>query len=822
MLLRMEVQNLTAREKKKVAKNVASTGARTAWDIVLLILKILGTILLIILTTGIIFACIFAVYVKTTITPMAYLDLGDMSYDLTSVVYYYDDDTQQYEELTSLYGTVNREWVDYEDIPQHLIHATVAIEDQRFYKHHGVDWIRTIQALLSSLTGQEIFGGSTITQQTIKNATGNNEVTVQRKLLEIFQALELERNYTKEEIITYYLNLIYFGEGCYGIYSASYTYFGKPVQELSVAECASLIGITNNPSLYDPYISSANKERNLARQQIILDEMYDQGYFDSEEEYLAAKNEELVFVRGEDDEYEYEVYSWYVDALIEEVIEDLMDEQGLSYTVAERLIYTGGYQIYACIDPDIQADVDYIYQNPENFPDAGSSTQQLQSSIIIIDPYTGDIVAMAGGVGEKTANRVQNLATQSLRPPGSSFKPIATYTPAMDQGLINPDSLVYDGPNIKLNGTDWYPHNYSAGSYSGLVTIRQAVASSLNTVAAQVMDVLTPWVSYDYLANRLGITSLVVSDDEGHTDIDYAPLALGQLTYGITNEELTNAYCALVNKGIFIDASTYTQVLDSDGNVVLSGERDTNVAFSEAAATNMTSMLVSTATWGGSSSANLGTMPTAGKTGTTTDNKDRWFVGYTPYYVAGVWVGYETPETLSLSYNPAPAIWRSVMSLVHEDLEWRDFDPVIPLTTGQDLLSEDPWATDMEGWKIDLDDPNIYYNPETGWTYHVDTGKYYDSDGNEIDGETGELIPQDAPGMEGWSIDVNDPTIYFNSSNGWTYNTITGQYFNSSGEEIDPDTGQPISPDLDSDPSPSTSIDPSPSPSPSADPSPTT
>jgi penicillin-binding protein 1A len=313
--------------------------------------KTVGTVLLIIITTGLVFACIFAFYVKFNLS--SELDITLTNYDLSesSVIYYVDDETGLSYELQTLYGSENRVVVQYADIPKNLINAAVAIEDKRFYTHQGVDWYRTAAAVFNMFLRQEdTFGGSTITQQLIKNLTGLDQVTVKRKLVEIFQALELEKKYTKDQIMEWYLNTIYFGERCYGVETASYEYYGKDVYELSLAECAALIGITNNPSMYDPYISDKTLANNKERQVNILNEMLEQGKI-SQEEYDQAVSEQLVFQRGsdkeaQDDSQQNSVYSWFVDEVIRDVTSDLMTKFGINEAAAQMMLYTGGYSIY--------------------------------------------------------------------------------------------------------------------------------------------------------------------------------------------------------------------------------------------------------------------------------------------------------------------------------------------------------------------------------------------------------------------------------------------------------------------------------------------
>ena len=629
------------------------------------VLGIIGTILLIGVVTGLIFVCIFAFYVKTCITPSLDLDLNDFTLNQSSIIYY-QDSNGDYQKLTTVKSSENRIWVDGDQIPQHMKDALVAIEDKRFYTHKGVDWFRTAHAALNMFTGGSTFGGSTITQQLIKNLTQQDDITVQRKLLEIFQALDLEKNYDKDEILEYYLNAVFFGEGCYGVQTAAQTYFGKDAKDLSVAESAAIVGITNLPTYYDPFYSVEN---NKERQENILREMYKQGYL-NKSEYEAAKSEELEFVRGENSPDTFNVYSYYEEVVLSDVIGDLAEAKGISRNAASQLVHNAGYEIYACIDKDIQAKVDAIYTDPEQLPKSYSGTKsQLQSAIVIIDQTTGEIKALSGGTGEKTISYGLNRATGTTRPPGSSIKPIAVYGPAVEYGLISPSTLVLDKDekHVQLTHTSWYPKNSPPG-YDGIITITTALQKSKNTVAAQIMDKLTPSASLEFLRSRLGVTSLIDSD------ADYAAMALGEPHYGITVREMAQAYTALANDGVFTYSRTYTMVKDRSGKIILDNQPQTIQAFSQETARTMTYMLNNAATYGTGSESRLSNMPVAGKTGTTTSNRDRWFCGYTPYYTCAVWTGYDTPETMSFSGNPATQIWQKVMSAIHADLPRKEFN----------------------------------------------------------------------------------------------------------------------------------------------------
>ncbi|MBQ1352140.1 MAG: PBP1A family penicillin-binding protein, partial [Oscillospiraceae bacterium] len=636
------------------------------------ILKVIGSIFLVIIVTGAILACFSAAYIQRCILPKAEIALEDYPMDLTSVIYVKDAETGEYVQLQQLYGEENRTWVNYEEIPKNLEYAAVAIEDKRFYDHNGVDWYRTVGAFFNMFLGmRDTFGGSTITQQLVKNLTDEKDATVQRKVLEIFRAVELEKNYSKEKIMEWYLNYIYLGEGCYGVYSASYAYFDKHVSELSLAECACLIGITNNPSQYDPYL---NEEKNKERQKIILQAMYEQEYI-TEEEYKEALEEKLVFKRA-DDEKTNTIFSYYVDQVINELISDLMEEKGISKAAAAKLVYSGGYQIYCNMDTRIQNIVDAVYNDTSNLPYKSASGQQLQSAITIIDPHTGYVMAVSGGMGEKTTSRGWSRATDSLRPPGSSIKPLSVYAPALELGLITPYSTVDDSPFKLINGKAW-PVNVDH-TYTGMTTIYDAVRVSKNTIAVKVLDMITPRYSYEFMTNKLHFSSLVEfqTNSNGRTfsDIDYAPLGLGGLTKGVSTLEMAAGYCMFANGGTYMRPTTYSKVLDSKGNVVLDHTPDGEKVISKGTAYYMNQMLEGVVRSGSGTAAKFSGMTIAGKTGTTTSKKDTWFIGYTPYYVGAVWVGYDQQERINLSANQAPVMWRKVMSQVHEGLPNKDFE----------------------------------------------------------------------------------------------------------------------------------------------------
>ena len=671
--------------------------------------KVIGTIVLIMVITGAILACFAAVYIKTVIMPDAHLD-GNFTMDQTSTIYYLDSATGEYVEHLSLHGEENRILVTYDEIPEDLINATVAIEDQRFWKHNGVDWRRTLNGVLLMFTGKDIQGGSTITQQLIKNFTQYDDVTVKRKITEIFRALEFDKTYSKEKIMEWYLNYIYLGEGCNGVATAARAYFDKDLSELTLAECASLISITNNPSLYNPY---RYLENNQYRAKLVLSAMLEQGYIDQARyDEAVAEIDDLAshLARGENESRPTVIYNWHDEQVITDVINDLIDKYGYSETLATDLVNSGGLKIYSTVDPEIQAIVEEVYADRENLPLVSASGQRIQSAIVIIDPQ-GNVVGLAGAMGEKEKNRVWNYASRSTRQPGSSIKMLSTYAPALELGLITPATVLDDYPVQLLSGSAW-PNN-SYGYYKGLTDVSWAVQQSSNPVAVRVLEMLTPDASYDFMTNRFHITTLEPGREingEYKSDIDVSPLALGGLTDGVRVIEMAAAYSVFPRDGMYIAPRTYTKVtqeVDGQEVVLLDNTQDEPEAvISQETAWYVNDMLKKVVTSGTGTSAQIPGMTVAGKTGSTNSNNDRWFVGYTAYYTAAVWVGYDTPERIKTSLaNPAATMWQKVMSRVHEGLENKDFntpDGLITVKYCKDsgMLATDACLQDPRGSRV--------------------------------------------------------------------------------------------------------------------------
>ena len=672
------------------------------------IFKTLGTLILIGICTCAILACFAVVYVQNSIIPQAKEVVEALEiFDITqsSVMYYKDAETGQLVEMLTLSGAEERDWVKYNEIPKNLINATIAIEDKRFYSHQGVDWKRTAAGLVYMFTGQDIQGGSTITQQLIKNMTQYDDVTVKRKILEIFTALEFEKTHSKEEILEWYLNYIYLGERCYGVSAASLNYFGKELQDLTLEECASLISITNNPSIYNPY---RYPENNLRRRNLCLDEMAkeENGPMISQAECDAAKATPLNLKRETGTKREQEIYTWYEDQVIDEVIEDLMSEYGITKEYASNLLYYGGLRIETCYDPTVQAYVDAVYKDRSVLELDSKTGQQIQSGITIVDNRTGHVVAIAGGIGEKEENRGWSRAYDSKRPPGSSIKPLAVYAPALDLGFLTPATVIDDVPvllldeeGIEVPASDallsdpemeisaWPKNSYNY--FKGLTTVFEAVEDSVNTIAVRVLrDLVTPEVSYQYLEERFGISSLEEGrwvNDFYKTDITLASLALGGLTDGVSTYDMAAAYSVFANNGMYTEPTTYTRVVavDIDGNeTVLLEHNSIDVAvLKESTVYYMNTMLENVIDAGTGTAAKFEGMTIAGKTGTTTSNNDKWFVGYSPYYSAAVWVGYDKQERIASSKYLAAELWKLVMEPLHAGLADIGFQEPIDVTT---------------------------------------------------------------------------------------------------------------------------------------------
>lgn len=589
-----------------------------------------------------------------------------------SIIYAKDSDGNKVI-VQELQGEKNKVWCSINEIPVNMQNAVIAIEDERFYSHYGVDWKRTAGAFLNemiSVYGTQ-QGGSTITQQLIKNITGDNQVTIERKFNEILQALELERRYSKTEILEAYLNEIYLSNGCYGVQSAARRYFDKDVNELNLAECATLAVITNAPSYYDPLI---NPENNKERQEYCLRKMLELEMI-SQQEYDEAINYKLVFKttvdnNGDGDKVATDSqFSYYTDYVIETVIEDLMKEYGYTYTKAREMVMGGGLSIYCAVDLDIQDKIEYIYENKT----AGFNDKDLQSAVVLME-YDGRVVGMVGGAGEKTDSLSYNRAVHSKRPPGSTMKPLTVYSYGIENNLITWSSLYLDKA-ITYNGK-LYPQNVNGTHGSGkMVTIQYAISRSTNTVAVRLAQEIKLQNLYDFVQDTYHLTTFESSD------LALSPLALGGMTHGVKVIEMAAAYQVFGNGGIYNSPYCYYEVRDSDGKLILGKNTQSDIALTADSAWVMNKLLQTvTKPGGGGTGQNYGLsaygIETYGKSGSTNDYCDVWFCGGSPYYVAAVWTGFDESKPLNVyAGNTSGIIWSAVMKSVHSDLDPAKFTP---------------------------------------------------------------------------------------------------------------------------------------------------
>lgn len=566
-------------------------------------------------------------------------------------------------------------YLSYKDIPEKVVAAMIVTEDKKFFSHEGVDYIANLRAAYSLVKhkGTIYQGGSTITQQLARNIYLTNEQTYARKITEIFLAGELEKRYTKTEILEFYLNNIYFANGYYGIQAAAHGYFSKGVAELSLSELMFLCAIPNNPLLYDPY---QHFEDTLLRRDSIMEQMVNDGKL-SKEDYNTACKEEIVLCPQETPYNDYvETFAIFcaTRALMEEngfpfcysFVDDAAKDVYLeyyeeSYAYWQKQLYRGGYRVYTSIDLEKQALLLETVQN--QLAEFDEKTEEgiytLQGAATCVENESGRVVAIVGGRGEVEQGYSLNRAYQSFRQPGSSIKPLVVYTPWLERGYF-PDTIVVDE---RFSGG---PRNAN-GVYSGRITLRRAVEVSKNTVAWKLFEELTPEVGLSYVTN-MQFRNIVSSD--------YVPAAsLGGLTYGVCTLEMAGAYCTLANDGLYRNPTCIVKITTADGQEIVGKDRETTRIYEENAARMMTDILQGVMTNGTGVKLQLKNSVSAGKTGTTNDIKDGWFVGYTPYYTTAVWVGYDMPRALdSLAGNTYPGyIWKSFMDRLHEGLPKRDF-----------------------------------------------------------------------------------------------------------------------------------------------------
>lgn len=657
----IEKEALQKKNKLKNEKVRSSTGSR--------IVKALAGIALIIGVVCVVCLSVVAIYGYSVVHGDPVFNLTDekMSQNQTSFIYGTDSDGNNVE-ITRLHGEENRIWVNLDDMSEFMPKAFIAIEDERYPKHHGVDWKRFAGVIIKPENLNQ--GGSTITQQLIKNLTDEKDVTFVRKFNEILYALNIERNYSKNEIIEAYLNTIYLSNGCYGVKTAAEKYFGKSVKDLNAAECACIAAITKAPSKNDPL---RRPDNNKQRQKYILKKMLEWEYI-NQQQYDEALAYEMVFTNSENYEgsqisenessgNDNVIENYYVDCVIKTVIEDLQ-KMGYTEKKAKALLYGGGLRVYTAIDFEVQESLEEIYENYKKMPD-----ESVQGAMVVMN-YEGRILGLVGGTGEYDGKLSFNRAIQAERQPGSTIKPLSVYGPAIEKSKTDDKCNIYwhtlipDKPLKKVNGK-WWPTNQGGGYSGDNVTLQYGLSKSMNTVSAQTLDKIGVDYSFDFITENFHISTL-----DAVRDCDYAPMATGSVTTGVIPLEVTAAYAAFGNGGQYYYPYCYYKIEDSQGNVIIQvdAEATKEQALSEPSAWIMNKMLQTVMTSGTGTSYRLSNVECFGKTGTTTEDKDRWFVGGTPEYIAAVWYGYDQPKEIvyRLSANPSGTIWKSVMAEIYE------------------------------------------------------------------------------------------------------------------------------------------------------------
>ena len=737
------------------------------------------------------------------------IDISPLGY----ATFLYDGDGNQLRKLTA--PSSNRLPVSIDQIPVDLQHAVVAIEDERFYEHNGIDVRGILRAFVKNLSSGNLSeGASTITQQLLKNNVFTNwtqESTwlerFTRKIQEQYLAVEIEKKINnKNVILENYLNTINLGAGTYGVQAAARKYFNKDVWDLNLSECTTLAGITQNPTQYNPI---EHPEANAKRRKEVLDHMIDQGYI-TQEQYDQVINDdiysEIQAAQVLNEETDNTVYSYFEDELIDQVINDLMNIKGYTRTQAQNLVYSGGLSIYTTQDASIQKILDEEYADPSNYPDyvqyaldyaltvqnpdgeevnyskemlrlyfqnedpefdllfdsqeegqsyvdrykehvlADGSTvvaervsfaPQPQSSMSIIDQHTGYVKAIIGGRGEKTASLTLNRATDTTRQPGSTFKILSTYAPALNEKGMTLATTFEDEP---YNYPDGSPVNNASKSYGGTTTIRQAIQNSINVVAVKCLEEVTPELGLQYLDN-FGFTTLA-HGTEADKDADGTiwtdanlPMALGGLTHGVTNIELCAAYAAIANNGNYIEPIYYTKILDHNGNVLIEKNSAGRSVIKESTAWLLTSAMEDVVNQGTGTACQLDDMTVAGKTGTTDAYNDLWFVGYTPYYTCAVWSGFDNNEKLPEDARDFHKnLWKKVMTRIHEGLPDKDFD--MPASVEKISICEETGLLPRAGCPViteyfdigdvptDYCDQHFYESDDTMEEYTTDEGTF--------------------------------------------------------------------------------------------------
>ena len=680
-----------------------------------------------------------SIYIFTLASEPTGIDLKAKSLNQTSFIYIKDDETGEFKEYQTLYSTENRIWVDNQDIPQAMKDAVVAIEDKRFYEHNGVDWARTLSAVVNLATGEDTYGGSTITQQLIKNITDDNEVSINRKLREICKALKLEDEYTKDQILEAYLNVVNFGNNCQGVESAAQLYFDKSIKDCSIAECAAIAGITQNPSLWNPLVYPDN---NKQRREIVINEMYDQGKI-TKSEYDNAMKESanMTFVgfkntKEDDDDNDY-VQNWYIDQVFYDLREDLALYYNISEEAASEKLYTEGLKIYCAMDEKMQSYMEEAAQSIDK-----SYDYDLQIGSVLMG-FDGRVIATVGSSKKKTQALEWDRATHSKLQPGSSIKPVIVYPYAIDNKLLYYSSVVKDEPvdNWKdENGQLVSGPNNAYYGYKGDMLLPDAIEWSSNATAVQTMNLIGgPSVAYEQAVTKMGFKSLSEQDTQ-----NTGALSMGGMNGGVSVREMAASYNYLGNGGLYYEPYTYYYVTDSEDNIIIDNrEAVPKQAYSAETASIMNRLLsynVTNSAHTNAQYARISGWDIIGKTGTTDDDKDSWFCGLSPYATMATWCGFDQPASISNTSTSA-RFFSNVMAKYLEGKEQKEYNLSPNLVEAQ--------YNPYNGLIVTTDSPMGkyigYYTednmPAMGgyYDYNADNSSYsYDNSGGESGGgETG-------------------------------------------------------------------------------------
>ena len=680
-----------------------------------------------------------SIYIFTLASEPTGIDLKAKSLNQTSFIYIKDDKTGEFKEYQTLYSTENRIWVDNQDIPQAMKDAVVAIEDKRFYDHSGVDWARTLSAVVNLATGEDTYGGSTITQQLIKNITDDNEVSINRKLREICKALKLEDEYTKDQILEAYLNVVNFGNNCQGVESAAQLYFDKSIKDCSIAECAAIAGITQNPSLWNPLVYPDN---NKQRREIVINEMYDQGKI-TKSEYDNAMKESanMTFVgfkntKEDDDDNDY-VQNWYIDQVFYDLREDLALYYNISEEAASEKLYTEGLKIYCAMDEKMQSYMEEAAQSIDK-----SYDYDLQIGSVLMG-FDGRVIATVGSSKKKTQALEWDRATHSKLQPGSSIKPVIVYPYAIDNKLLYYSSVVKDEPvdNWKdENGQLVSGPNNAYYGYKGDMLLPDAIEWSSNATAVQTMNLIGgPSVAYEQAVTKMGFKSLSEQDTQ-----NTGALSMGGMNGGVSVREMAASYNYLGNGGLYYEPYTYYYVTDSEDNIIIDNrEAVPKQAYSAETASIMNRLLsynVTNSAHTNAQYARISGWDIIGKTGTTDDDKDSWFCGLSPYATMATWCGFDQPASISNTSTSA-RFFSNVMAKYLEGKEQKEYNLSPNLVEAQ--------YNPYNGLIVTTDSPMGkyigYYTednmPAMGgyYDYNADNSNYsYDNSGGESGGgETG-------------------------------------------------------------------------------------